>query len=225
MAIVFVDAGTAASNTITVPSLQIGDLVIGLGFAPNSTSVTIDIPAEWIEYQVASASGSRSRAAAARFVDNGSFAFGEWTNAEKVTYLVFRSDEGRILLTGGLHSSASSLSANLVTYPAVSTGFASNVLEDDIRRINIGQTLAISVGNESTPTGFSQIHRSTVANSDLVIDLSDGLVTTSPAETKSLSEMTEVVGYTVLIKELEYAVPSATAGFTGIRAISRRLGT
>jgi hypothetical protein len=219
MAISFVAGDAAAADTIALPSLTIGDTIIGIGLAPAAAAVSITVPAGWNSLVVAATSAGRSRAYAYKVVDASSFSFGTWTTATKVAYLILRGD-GSIVYPQNMNATTVATNTTL-THPAVlSAIFTTNY--NEMRTLLIASASIVGNGAEAAVSGFTQVFRSTLASHDLIVDLSDAEVSSQGTVTRAMLSNTNTFGTTVLLKEIPFIVPT---GGGAARPLSRILNT
>lgn len=211
MTISFVAGDAAESDTIALPSLTIGDTIIGIGLAPASAAVSITVPAGWNSPIVAATSAGRSRAYGFKVVDDPAFAFGTWTNATKVAYVILRGD-GSIVYPQNMNGTTVATNSTL-THPAVSSAvFTPNYSE--LQPLLIASASIVSNGAEAAVSGFTQVFRSTLASHDLVVDLSDTVVSSQAIVTRTMLSNTNTFGTTVLLKEIPFVVPTGGGSTT-----------
>jgi hypothetical protein len=221
MTISFVAGDAAAADTIALPSLTIGDTIIGIGLAPAAGSVSITVPAGWSLPVVAAVSNGRSRAYACKVVDDPAFTFGTWTNATKVAYLILRGDDS-IVYPQNL--SGTFVAANTtLTHPNVSSVvFTAN--DNELQPLLIASASIVSNGAEAAVSGFTQVFRSTLASHDLVVDLSDTVVSSQVTTTRTMLSNTNTFGTTVMLKEIPFIVPTGGGSTTHNPFRSRAFG-
>lgn len=210
MAIDFIAGGSAAADTLTLPTLTVGDTIIAIAQAPAAGSVSITIPGSWWSHRVQGTSAGRSHAYAVHFVDDASFSFGTWTLAEKVSYLIFRSDAGGIVYPMNLNAATVGTGTSL-SHPTVNSNvFLANL--NDIRMLLVASASIIDNGAEDAITGYTQIYRSTLASNDLVVDLSDALLSSFSVLTRTMDSSTNTFGSSFVLKELPFLLPDASGG-------------
>ena len=89
MAIQFVGAASAGSNTLTMPSHQAGDLIIGFGYNRDATTVPT-LPSDFLS--IATRSGDTQASVMAwKIAYSNAESFGTWTNADLVAVAIYRS--------------------------------------------------------------------------------------------------------------------------------------
>lgn len=212
MTISYITGGAAAADTLTLPSLTIGDTIIGIGLAPAAGAVTISVPAGWWHSFAQGQSSGRSRAIASKIVDDVSFTFGTWTTAEKVAYLIFRGSDGPVYplnITG----TPTGATTSTLTHPSInSTAFIVN--DNNIRALLIASANIVNNGAEDAVASYTQVFRSTLASNDLVCDISDSLLSSFGATTRTLDSATNNFGATVLLKEIDFTIPTGGGDYT-----------
>lgn len=105
----YISSASAASNTVSMPTHQAGDLLIVIAGRSNNTPPGLE--SGWTNIEN-SGSNSRSVRAAYLVATSSSMATGTWTNAQFMSVLVLRNAEYRSHnIAGG---------ANTVMYPAIS---------------------------------------------------------------------------------------------------------
>lgn len=206
MTISFIAGGAAAADTLTLPSLTIGDLIIGIGLAPAAGSITITIPAGWWTQKITGTSAGRSHAFGVRFVDDTSFSFGTWTTAEKVAYLIFRSDTGIVLPVNLTGNPTNTTNATLL-HPSVSSAIFT-ALRGDLRILLLASSSVTGNGVDNAITDFTQIFQSTLASHDLVVNLSDAEKSSQNTTTRTLTGTANSFGTSWGLWEVPYSLPS-----------------
>ena len=93
----YVNSAAAESNTLTMPSHQAGDLIIGVA-ARYASSVVPTVPAGWF-FLAERATVNRYSVYAFKIAANASETFGTWTNGELVAVGVWR-DSVNLLIPG-----------------------------------------------------------------------------------------------------------------------------
>lgn len=111
MAISYI-GGQVGVNTLTIPSHQAGDLIIGFGYRDgNNTAPTL--PSGWTIIGSASGGNQNSSVLAYKIANGSAETFGTWTNATSVLCHVYRGAAG----VGGQNSAGAQ--SSIVTYPAL----------------------------------------------------------------------------------------------------------
>lgn len=206
MSISFISGDTAAADTITLPSLTVGDLIIGIGQDTSASAVTITVPAGWWQHNVQATSVGRSRAYGVKTYDGSAFSFGSWTNADKVSYLIFRSDIGLVYPMNVGTGSAVGTGASL-SHPTINSAvFSANL--NNVRVLLVASSSVNGVGEENAISGFTQIHRSTLASNDLVCDLSNSTLGSFSSISRALSVSSNTFGSSIALSELPFIIPS-----------------
>jgi hypothetical protein len=206
MTITFVAGGVAAADTLTLPSLTIGDTLIGIGLAPAAGSVLITIPGTWWTQKITGTSSGRSHAFGVHFIADSSFTFGTWTTATKVAYLIFRSDSGIVvpLQMTGIPTNTTNAT---VVHPSVSSAIFSTI-PNDPRVLLLASSSVVGNGAADAVTDFTQILHSTLESHDLVVDLSDAEKSSHMGTTRTLSASAISFGTSWLLWEVPYSLPS-----------------
>lgn len=221
MTITFIAGGAAAADTLTLPSLTIGDTIIGIGLAPAAGSITITIPGTWWTQKIAGTSAGRSHAFGVHFVDDPSFAFGTWTTATKVAYLIFRSDTGVIIPVNFTGTPTNTTNATVV-HPSMSSAiFAS--LKDDLRILLLASSSVTGNGVDNAITDFTQIFQSTLASHDLVVNLSDAEKSSQTTTTRTLTGSANSFGTSWGLWEVPYSLPSGGMNISAGIGVGRQL--
>ena len=221
MTISFVAGDAVAADTLTLPSLTIGDTIIGIGLAPAASSVSITVPSQWWQPQVSAVSAGRSRALAIKVVDDVSFSFGTWTTAEKTAYLIFRGTDGIVYpqnLSAGTLGTGTTLS-----HPAINSA-AFIVNANDIRMVLLASANIVGNGAEAAVSGYTRLLRNTVASNDLVVDCSDALLSSFATTTRTMASNTNTFGMSIMLKEIPFIVPTGGGSTTHNPFRSRAFG-
>ena len=108
----YVNSAAAESDTLTMPSHQAGDLIIGVA-ARYASSVVPTVPAGWF-YLAERANANRYSVYAFKIAANASETFGTWTNGELVAVGVWRDDAN--LLIPGAYAGYSQASGTACEY-------------------------------------------------------------------------------------------------------------
>lgn len=212
MTISFIAGDSAAADTIALPSLTVGDIILGIAQDTSASAVTITVPGTWWQHNVSGTSAGRSRAYGVKTYDGTAFSFGTWTNADKVSYLIFRSNIGLVYpMNVGTGSSVGT--GTSLAHPTVNSNVFSASL-NNCRVLLVASSSVNGVGEEAAISGFTQIHRSTLASNDLVCDLSNSTLGSFASITRTLSVASNTFGSSIVLTELPFSIPSGGGDYT-----------
>ena len=123
MATSFVGATGAEANTLSMPSHQASDLIIGMA-TRYSSSVIPTLPAGWF-YLAERANVNRCAVYGFRLAANSSETFGTWTNAELVAVGVWR--DGTNFIVPGAYAGYSQASGTVCRFEDLLVNTAANI--------------------------------------------------------------------------------------------------
>lgn len=138
MAISLVSSEHASSTTLTMPSHQAGDVIIGSAYRANNVAATL--PAGWVEIESAG-SGNIAWTTGFKLATGNSESFDTWTNANEVFAQVYRSSSG-VICVGRSGRIANSLSLTLLFSQL---------------RLNYDSLVAMAAGIRATDTNIETI--------------------------------------------------------------------
>lgn len=139
----FIDANSAANSaTITIPTHQVGDLIIICGINTlNNTAITLPFP--FTQYGAVAATACSFRCGFL-FAVSSSDTSGSWTNATGLSCLVFRGAE-----LAANNNTESDSSVTTITYPSI-------IVKADTEWILAFSTIqSIDTALETPPSGFT----------------------------------------------------------------------
>ena len=160
MAISVEASASAASDSLTLPSHQAGDLLVML--AARTTQATVTTPSGWRRFGGRSG-GHGHNSLAAKRAGSSSETSGTWTGAEGLICAVLRdSDSYAVEMgNGGMtgYTGSSIAFAALLDSDSTSTSYLSRMSNstDGARILGGYSLLGFGIGEDSPPTGFSLI--------------------------------------------------------------------
>lgn len=199
MAISYVGSAAANATSLTMPSHQKGDLLVGIAYRHDSVGPPAN-PSGWLSRH---SFGHNSNASCIAFktAQSDSEVSGIWANATQLIIGVYRSTSGLYLMSGALASSGGLAAANIV-YPA-------NPLIYNAGSWVIGYsgTRTDDAGN-NPPAGM--VNRiSTVATGELSLHDTNGVVSSFPLTNVATSSVT-FRGITCEIYETDVLIGGAS---------------
>lgn len=153
MAISRVGSGSAQTNTIAIPTHQIGDLIVVSANRNNSTPATI--PSGWVT-QISAGGSNVSNVIGWKLAKTTTETSGTWTNASALHVAVYRASDGILVVSSPVATSTAASAT--ITYGTISNGLAyrSGVLDNwyfaSAFQLNSANSL------ENAPTGMSNIN-------------------------------------------------------------------
>lgn len=154
-AIVFVDSATAAGNTVTVPTVQVGDFMVCSTQRANNTPISlISGWTDWPGTPTSNTTGGSMRVAY-RVATSTSETCGSWTSSTRTNLLIFRNVTGP-----GAIAWTTPTAVNPITFPALTL--------TTLNGSSWGVRFGCSMGNESVfttdnPTGAPNTPRQTAS--------------------------------------------------------------
>lgn len=159
---VFVGAASAAGTTLTMPTHEAGDLIVGIGVRTSNLSPGPSIAAgeDWIAHDLGN-NGTDTFRTAYKIATDSSEAMGTWTDATMVAIIIFRgasgSPIGETAQDGG-----NSLAADFPAIPTPDVSDGSTIFAE----------FAFSTGSHSSfdtpPAGTSMVFRNQTASTNTI---------------------------------------------------------
>ena len=149
MTISYISAASAASNSVTLGTHGINDLITLFAF--NNTSATIPtLPAGWTNYYTLTATvGWR---VGYRIATSAAETSGTWTNADGVIALVHRPSSGALVVPGT--STPTSGTSTSISYGSIAAAF-DRTNADDRWMITLASTRTADAAIETAPSSFT----------------------------------------------------------------------
>lgn len=180
MAISYITAAAANASSLTMPSHQKGDLLIGIAYRHNDATPP-NVPSGWIARH-AFGNNNNASSFAFRTAQSASEVSGTWTNATQLIIAAYRSTSGLYLIPGGIATTGGASSEN-ITYPAAGSLF-------NVSTWYIGYSGTITDDNgQIAPTGMTN-RISTVATGELSLHDTNGNVALRPSKNVATTSVT-----------------------------------
>jgi len=230
MAISFVGASSAIGNTVSLPAHQPGDLILIAAVRFTSGFFT-SAPNGWLVGAYRNSLNSMGAILAYRTAESSSENVGNYSGADIVIATIYR-DDTYTLTVGSTNQNGTGLSSALNYPPLIAiplTGGGVGMVRDQFGSwvAGIGWARSAALNVETPPSGM--VFREARANATGEIAMHDtNADVTSWANTNvTLSDSAPNGAFIAEIKKTGFAKSSGVgpAGFTGIRGVSRRLGT
>jgi hypothetical protein len=205
MAISRVGSAVIESDSIAIPTHQVGDLILMFVYRIGST-LSPTIPSGWNMLTGPTGGSGTNRAIFCKWAQSTSETSGAWTNATFLHCQVYRSDAG-LVIPGGMGSAISTASSSLA--------FGVINLRDSTGPTWVAASAVINQTDtdiETPPTGLTFITGLVGTAGEIAAYDTDGGVTSFPATSRTLSG---TAGTTVRLhaelQELPYAVSGGTS--------------
>lgn len=114
VAISYVNSGTSATSTITIPTHQVGDLII-IQAINSAASTKPTVPGTFTSITTANTTGAFGSSAGYIIATTNTTTSGTWTNADRMMVVVYRG----VSAVGNTASDANNISNVNMSYPAV----------------------------------------------------------------------------------------------------------
>ena len=208
----YVGNAFAQSTSVTLPTHQSGDLIIG--FASRITSSTApSVPAGWYPILIIGGLGSRVITVAYKVAASASEVSGTWTNAELLGVGVWR-DSVNYLIPGAVALSTT-VSSTTVTYTAIDSG--AGVAQRGSNWVaGFCEVASNSLAAETAPTGMT--NRGSLAGSGIGLEIafhdSNGNTSWATSQTAALGGTMASVG--VVVELANSGIALAGAGGSGL---------
>lgn len=116
----YINSGTSAASTITIPTHQVGDLIV-IHAANSAASTKPTVPATFTSITTTTTTGAFGTACGYRIATATTTTSGTWTNADRMMVVVYRG----VSAVGNTASDANSLANVNMSYPAVTFAVSS----------------------------------------------------------------------------------------------------
>jgi hypothetical protein len=207
MAVSFVGSDIAASTSVTIPTHQVGDLIIICAHRHNS-STPATRPSGWGFVQ-SGGSTSNGTIVCYKNASSTSETSGTWTNANLVGVAVYRSTSGLLLSVGGFASTQGTASANIVYQAILAVNFRADQGVKDSWIVAFAGTRVDDTAN-TAPAGMTN-RNSLVSTGELAIHDTNGTATSWSTTNVAATSITYKTN-TMEVYETMFTIPTGGSG-------------
>lgn len=167
MAIQYASAVSANANSITIPTHQLGDVIVLIAYGDTAA---ITVPSGWFTRHTSNIPARGFIAVCWKNANSSSETSGTFTNANQVACAVYRSDANVAMAVGG-SSNASAANAATIGYPSLSQ---TNVVRSDSSSWILGLVGTRTDDIAQTPPTGMVNRASAVSGTEIAIHDSNG---------------------------------------------------